>query len=233
MWRSTLLITLLALLVLRCKKEDTRPELPTLPSDHNISLKHPQVGQTSRYVLLKGERYFDDSQPDAYSYAADTLVVELVDETATGFRIREYLTEFSASKSSPMPEVPFPDSVTYYEMQLQGDSVLFSSNEEFFTSRLLPFASRPFSLSVFQSNPTSFVGWKTELPYCECYREAFVEELSLFGYTYPDLNVIIDNLAMQVDGPGYTVVYSADAGWVRTYVVNWWTQTGQGWDLLP
>ena len=64
-------------------------------------------------------------------------------------------------------------------------------------------------------------------------RSGFVENFTLFGETYERLNVIVDDTAMQVDGPGQTFVYAEESGIVRSAGSSAWTGVGWGWDLLP
>ena len=77
------------------------------------------------------------------------------------------------------------------------------------------------------------LGWKTSLNYCECRQTGYTENYTLFGKTYPRLNVLVENSSMAVDGNGETYVYSKSNGIVRFSTYSWWTQSGVGWDLLP
>ena len=239
---------LFALLILApgCKEEKLPEPAPPVPKvkvreslhqktslpavwDNPIVFCGLEVGQKSRYLFLTGVNYWDPSDANI-EYHADTLVAEIIAEDSAGFLVKEYLTAGSAAH----PGILFPDSVFHYYLDVEGTllHVFPASDANWYFSRL--FFNREMTLNLLDtgSEQTELTGWKTTLPYCECYREAWCEDCEVLGTTYDRLNIVIENTGMQVDGPGFTLAYAAAYGLARSTIVSWWTQSGSGWDLL-
>lgn len=229
--RNLLLTSLIAATLLTgcCKDDDSNPA-----SGHPIRFDNLAVGQTSRYLGLTGENYFSSSNDD-YSYSNDTLVLSIVSEDASGFKIREemhYLDTLNAVLDYEK------DSIYYYYLNVKDDSLRVTPvGTGFVRSRIFSpsfwYHNTALPLHKTDAANVEIVGWKTSFPYCECRKEGLAAEFTLFGVSYKDLNVIRDDASMAVDGPGQTYVYAPSYGIVRFTEVSWWTQSGYGWDLLP
>ena len=231
MTRILFAFSLFILLLSSCNKEDDFKIPDPVPGP--IDWLHPQVGQANFYLRLRGERYFDPNNTTSWGYLPDTLLLEIVDADENGYLIRESLTSGSYSFTADTLQLFQPDSIAFYYLNTGEDTVRFFHPDQPFLLSKFPVLNHAYPLEFFTANPTSFAGWKTELPYCECNLEAYVDHAEILGRKYGKLNVLIENMAMQYDGPGFTTAYNASEGIVRTYVVNWWFQMGEGWDLLP
>ncbi len=75
-------------------------------------------------------------------------------------------------------------------------------------------------------------GWALT-QYCECDIDGIVNKISLLNTTYHDINAKINNSSMQFDGPGFMILYDRSKGFIRSSQVHWWSQSGEGWDLIP
>lgn len=229
-----LLIFALPLLLLAACKDNPDDDIQPAPDNH-IRLNDMAVGQTSRYVLFRGESYYDPNH-FGFEYLPDTLVLTVLSEDADGFLIEEKLTPGSASRHGA-GHVSDPEAVYQYYFTVQNDTVFQKkapapSQEPWLDTRL---TDNPFALPLAQfTDPVVDIkGWKTTHPYTESYWTATDPQYTLFGIYYADLNILTENTHMQVDGPGSWYAYSASNGIVKTASYSWWTQVGLGWDLLP
>ena len=239
--RSFLLFAIpVALFVFSCRKENPPgPTGPTGPPAAGlIRFDSMAVGQISKYIGLTGEDYYT-SNNDNYQYVDDTLVLEIVAQDANGFLVAESL-HYVGDIYPWIGE--HPDSVYHYYLEVKDDTlkakkVPSPSQWPYPDSRIFSFRTAMndggLPLAQITSPKVDILGWKTSLGYCECRREAYTEDYTLFGVDYPPLNVIVENSAMAFDGNGETYVYSKETGVVRFSTYGWWTQSGYGWDLLP
>lgn len=190
------------------------------------------VGQGARFVGLNGELY-GSSGVSVFDYTDDTLQLEIIAENANGFLVRESLYYTGEVNEWFSPD---KDSIYQYYLYISGDTLRFQkANSSFFYSRLFGYTTgkQGLPLANFSNQVIEIDGWKTKLGYCECRQSGYTENYTLFGATYPFLNVLVENKPMSFDGNGETFVYSKTAGIVRASTYSWWTQTGIGWDLLP
>jgi hypothetical protein len=211
---------------------DVRPNFPEPEPGVPIRFDHMAVGQQSRYLGLWGEAYYSP-QTDNFGYTDDTLMLEIVGNHPQGFLVSEHFRYVGGV----LPWLEYDkDSVYQYYLKVEGDTLRirpFSGN--YVRSRIFHYnaSGNGLSLSPNSSPKIEIEGWKTDLSYCECFRKGFTEDYTLFGETYPLLNVQVDNSSMAFDGNGETFVYSKENGIVRSSTYSWWFQSGIGWDLLP
>ena len=211
------------------------PEQPISPTttfnENPIMYCGLAVGQKSTYVLLEGRQYFNNAILDDFNYLPDTLVVEVISEDEHGFLVQESLTENSA----PLPEFFYlePDSSYQYYLKIENNHLHFFDLDDSYgiNSTLFWQWKDSLDLNLFEQE-TDISGWKTSLGYCECDQTGYDPTFELFGTTYENLNISIRNTDMQLDGPGTTFIYSNIHGMVRSSHYGWWTQSGNGWDLL-
>lgn len=198
-----------------------------------INFVKPAVGQRSIYIGFEGESYW--SQEDSaccWNFTTDTLLVEITEKTSNGFVVNETLIRESGGRYSTLI-----DTTNDYEMLVQNDTLVIASTVLVGTRSFL-FGTSPFSggftfpLTDFTDFEVYIWGWRTSHPKKGCYQEGFVEDYQGLARTYDRLHVVIDNCAMMVDGPGYTWIYSRQAGIVRTFTVSAWFGNGWGWELL-
>lgn len=220
---------IMLLLASGCKKESCAPGPPL--NTNPVKFDQLAVGQVSHYIGLLGENYFENGA-GTFTYTDDTLVIEVVSRDAHGYKIAESLRYVGDID----PWMGFErDSVYTYYLNVRNDSLIVSPiGTDYLKSRIMgyPFQSAGLSLLPVSGPKVNLTGWKTDLSYCECFREGYVENYTLFGTTYDRLNVVIDNSPMALDGNGATYVYAPDHGIVRFSTYGWWTQSGYGWDLL-
>ena len=188
-----------------------------------------EVGQISRYEVFTGTGY-RTSDSSTVSYAGGVLVAEIVDEENAGFVVHEYF-DSPPTVSSAVEQRLQLDQTYIYTVRVEDEVLKVEASGDELRSRLLrPMPDLP--LIDVASPQTELLGWKTKLPYCECYREAFVADAAVRDHSYPRLNVLITNEMMQADGPGTTYIYSADDGLVRSVEYSWWTGEGVGFDRI-
>ena len=224
-----------------CKKDkDTEGTNPTLNPDP-IEIACLMVGQQSRFIRLTGEKYYMANDTNI-TYHPDTLVMEVIDEDNGVFTLSEALTP--ASNSVVYELLPYADTTYLITAYIDQDTLWLEpktgeyGNSWFFTgvSKRNSFYSQYhlsyMPLMAFGDPEVDFLGWKTTMGYGESYMEGHMVNQTLLGTDYPFLNVMVDNSDMAFDGPGYTLIYEPKGRLVRSTVVNWWTQSGGGWDGL-
>jgi hypothetical protein len=139
---------------------------------------------------------------------------------------------FTAGSSITTLDYYFADSIFYNTWTWSADSLIITPTNStatyayshIMTNQQLPYAAFDQEIDI--------QGWKTNLPYQESLRTGHDPEHTIKSKTFEDLNIIIDNTPMQVDGPGSTIVYNSKYGVIRAVGYSWWTQSGQGFDLL-
>ncbi|MBL7774579.1 MAG: hypothetical protein JNK89_01170 [Saprospiraceae bacterium] len=226
---STLLAAVASLLFTACCKD--QPEPPAQSGDP-IRFDKLAVGQTSAYLGLLGENYYQNGSDD-FSYTDDTLVLTVIAEDGKGFKIAETL-RYTGDVDPWMAAEK--DSAYFYYLKVENDSLkILPDGTSSVQSRLFDYTVSRAGLPLknIASPEVTLTGWKTSFPYCECFRTAYAVDYTLFGLKYDRLNVVVDNTFMQVDGPGSTYVFARKYGLVRYSTYSWWTQSGYGWDLLP
>ena len=226
----------LTILSFACKKESPpnppNPPSPPDPPEYTGSIRFDsmEIGQRSRYLALLGEYY--SSILDSFAYTTDTLQLQIVAQDANGYLIEESFRYVGAVSNWFNHE---KDSIFRYYVTVVDDTLRFKQvGASYLRSRIFGYytARDGLPLADISSPKIDIVGWKTNLGYCECRRTGYTEDYSLFGKTYPRLNVALDNEPMSFDGNGETYVYSKTVGIVRYSTYSWWTAGGYGWDLL-
>jgi hypothetical protein len=210
--------------------DPTADELNGYPE--KIDFENPAVRQQSIYIGLEGESYWSrDESAGCWNFTTDTLVVEITDKTSNGFVVCETLIREPGGRYSTLV-----DTSRDYVILIQNDTLVAPYSMIEMRSFLFgdfPFlGSLFFPLSNFKDHQVYILGWRTSHPKDGCYQEGYIENYQGLARTYKRLNVVIDNCAMMVDGPGYTWIYSRTAGMVRTYTVSAWFGNGWGWELL-
>ena len=90
-------------------------------SGTHIRFNDMQIGQTSRYVLFKGEAYFEANNFN-FTYLPDTLVLAIIGADANGYLVEEKLTPGSASLHGAN-HIYNADSVYRYYLAIENDTV--------------------------------------------------------------------------------------------------------------
>jgi hypothetical protein len=213
-----------------CKKDD--PYNVPDPASDRIRFDALAVGQVSQYIGLAGEMYYSNEY-DQFSYSDDTLRLEIVAKDANGFKVKETLHYVGDVHEWLDWD---KDSTHNYYLRISNDTLYaMPINASYLNSRIFTYRINKFGLPLkkITAPKIEILGWKTSIPYCECDKQGYAENYSLFGQTYDHLNVVVNNSFMAVDGPGETYVYSKGYGVVRFSTYSWWTQSGYGWDLQP
>lgn len=221
-----LLPSLAALLLLNACRDIKEEPAPTGPDP--VVFDALAVGKVFKYLGFEGKNY-NYGDGSEFTYSNDTLVLKVVSKDAAWFKIEESLHYvdsvgwYGQEKDATYYYFLYmKDEKLHIEIPASQRSRIFRSNNAW----TLP-------LSAIEGPTVAIKGWKTDLPYCECYKEGFTENYTLFGQLYPRLNVVMDDTFMQVDGPGRTYLYSPHEGIVKFSEYSWWTQSGYGWDLIP
>lgn len=201
-----------------------------LDTSNPIVFDNMAVGQQSRYVLLKGEDY-KNRDNHQFEYQRDTMIIEIVSQDENGFLAEEYLSAGSASLNGEY-HVAFPELTFSYYFNVQDTLLTIQAIKEREISRVFFLFDTALPLVKSEYLKVTMPSWKTSLPYKESYIMAYLEPYLLFDKRYDYLNVMIDNEGMKQNLPGYTHVYSAEFGLVRSSQYSPETSKGFGWDLL-
>jgi hypothetical protein len=201
------------------------------PAQGRIRFDDLAVGQQSRYAVLVGAEY-GNPRESRFEYVDGVLLAEIVAEDDSGFRVREaFEVPVQQHEDGPLSALE-PDVAYEYHLRVDGDDLVVRVDDDQ-RSRLFPRSEeRPLPLGDIATPRTEVSGWATARPYCECYEQAYVADGEIRGTTYDRLNVVIDDEWMQVDGPGFTKIYAADHGLVRSTTYDWWRRRGVGFDLI-
>lgn len=203
-----------------------------LPINNHIRFDALEVGQTAQYIGLNGSAYFFENM--SFEYSDDTLRLEIVDKDAKGYKVAESL--HYVGYVHPWLNV-WRDNVFYYYLLVSNDTLRVSpvNSGEYLYSRIFAhqISQTGLPLAKITSPEVEILGWKTSFPKCECRQQGFAENYNLFGQTYSQLNVIVENTAMAWDWNGETYVFAKPHGIVRFSTYTPWTGEGYGWDLLP
>ncbi len=189
------------------------------------------VGQVSRYEVFVGQEYFQ-AERSPFEYAGGVLVAEVVDEDDDGFVVVEFF------ESRPMLPERLENHIeldaTYeYTLRVEEGSLRVIGKDGELESRLYSNLVLPdLPIDAFSEHETEVFGWKTRLPGCACYREAFIRNAEIRGQTYARLNVVVDDQLMRVAGPGATYLYGPEDGLVRTVEYSPWNGEGLGYDRM-
>lgn len=210
--------------------QDKEPLSSGKPGQINFS--QMAVGQKSRYLGLTGNDFYIKNNPD-FKYSDDTLELEIVEEHAQGFKVKETLHYVGAVDQGWQN----PDSVYYYYLTISNNRLKATAvNGPYFSSRILPKQPDAWDGLPLNDISTKIIGlggWTTDLDYCQCLTDGYAENYTLFGKTYPKLNLLINNIGLNTETNGETYLYSKTNGIVRYSNYYYGTQKGVGWDLIP
>ena len=227
---SLRLITVGLILTLAACTDPDADEADDYPE--NISFGNPAVGQQSIYIGFEGESYWSREGSDHYgNFTGDKLVVEITGKTSNGFVVDETLRREAGGRYSVLT-----DTTRKYVILIQNDTLIAPYSMIEMSSFL--FGDRAFlgssyiPLADFTGHQVYILGWRTSHPKEACYQEGYTVDYQGLAQSYDQLNVVIDNCAMLVDGPGYTWIYSRQAGMVRSFTVIGDLGSGMGWELL-
>ncbi len=196
-----------------------------------------EVGQTFRFSLLSGERYFDNEQKSLFEYTGDTLEIELIAKSENDFTFTERILPTSAMFSND--DINYwmgKDSVYTHNWKIENDTLkVVPSDKTRFKSHLY-FGGNFWEggvfipLDDFNNQSTTIEGWKTAEDFCQCNRDLYTENFSLFDVEYDRLNVAIRDEPMAGDAKGNTYLYNKTDGIVRSTHYSAWSGRGFGWD---
>ncbi len=195
-------------------------------SDDHINFSALAVGQQSRYIRFDAGSIYTDENPP-FTYRQDTLMVSVISATDSGFVFHEQVTPGSVILQND--SLYIPEANTYHVAIRDNKLFLSKISGDYLMSNI--FLIRQLPLTPIQQNRIVLDGVNIELEAQTLNEEGYILHHEQFGTIYPHLNVIKDWSAMAVDGPGYTMAYSASAGIVRAFTTSAWTGTSHGWDL--
>ena len=234
MKRPSLLLALLALLY-ACKKDDAPDVLrPQATTPGQIRFDALAIGQVSHYLGLNGHHYHPAIVDSPFEYTDDTLRLEIVAQDANGYKVAETL--HYVGEVNTWIDGSLMDSTFYYYLRVSNDTLHFTPiGSPYVFSRIFrnPVSRNGLPLGKIESPKVEIKDWRSTFPSWAKRWEGYTENYTLFGKTYDHLNVIVENTAMAVDGPGETYVFSKPYGIVRFSEYGGWPQAGYGWDLIP
>lgn len=196
-------------------------------SSNPIDFENLAVGQKSWYLGFEGGSSYDPDNA-TFGYLQDTLTVEVLEALAEGFVFLERIRPGSTSLKL------WQDSIKYL-VAIRQDSITIDNTLDGIAvvSSIIPTGQFPLPLKPVQENETQIEGVITTSSVQDLYQAGFVVGHSQQNRRYERLNIIIDRSDTVVDGPAYTVLYSEEAGVVRSFSTSPWTGQSQGWDFLP
>lgn len=234
--KNFILATIMILTICSCSKESPEIHQETIhnsPPVKAIGFEDMQVGDEFSYLHFIGESYGDPENGN-YAFTKDTLNFEVCGLRDGKFIVSERITPGSTILNEETDYyLPYADSIFTYFMFIRNDSLITEPFEnKTFNSHLYKRKPINLSLAPFVENGTEIFGWKTTFPYHEGIQSVLIPNAEIAGSIYQDLNVYMLNVAMQLDGNGYSYSYNKESGMVRTATYSWWTSTAWGWEIL-
>ncbi len=194
------------------------------PSDTPINFANLEIGQHSVYRAFKGDNHYQEEA--TFNYLEHTLTVEVVNKTDSGFVFTERVRQI------PINEYHFADTTTYH-VSIADDSLIVSTyNTDYIKSNLFVLSRYRLPLQPITNNEIQLDGIVATSENLDGFQIGFLADHKQLGYTYDQLNVMIDWTPTYADGPGHLTAYSQEAGIVRAFTLNPWTSTAIGWDLM-
>ena len=233
--KYAIMICIITISIWSCEDDMSIESGGTCGVNEALNFDSPMPGQSATYIRFAGEQYGHTDGHERYTYTKDTLVLKILDVQEKDFLLAEYWTKGSANITRT--------DTTFHWLWVDRDSLFIRKfNENYvFTDFFTAYGLGRFSfgdtlgipLEVFDEPLAEISGWQMNVTYGENYRQYGINSWTLFEQEYEDLNAIINNTPMQVDGNGTTYIYSSQHGFVRSVTYSWWTRSGIGWDLLP
>lgn len=233
------LILFLAIAMFSCHKEEPPVVAPPTPpvnvydpteSGPPIYFDSLAIGQISKYLVLTVKGY-NSSQNNQIEYSDDTVQLKIVAKDNLGFKVEEKLF-YTGDTHEWLKD--FKDSTLVFYLNIVNDTLVATAEPgEQLYSRLLRYYAGDgrLPLADIPGPLAEITGWKTDLPYCECDKQAYAENYTFMGKNYDRLNILILNHDMASDGNGRTYMYNKKE-LVRFSYYSWWTQSGYGLDLI-
>jgi hypothetical protein len=189
-----------------------------------------EIGQKSRYLSFQAGTC--SSTDNTIVYVGDTLVLEIMDQQADTFILKESLTpnSFSVLNYGTMGALYDVDEKEI-KLYVDQNTVHIVNKPEFpfIVSRL--FSKFSFPLEKNDDFKLALSTWYPEPDNNK--RQGYVKNHKQASAEYPRLNFVLDYQPMLSDGPGSFYLYTADYGIVRSGMRNGWCpDKGSGWDLL-
>ena len=225
---------ILFFMVLSCDQQ-LPEDGPNAPGSGPVDFSNLSVGQTSTYIGFNAGNIYRP-EDDFFEYTADTLVLEVIEQTAGAFTFLEYIKPGSASLAL------WQDSVSY-RVSISDDTLTITPiNTQYIASNLFllnnaqinngPLNNAKMPLANIETNEGQLDGIKLTTSEQGLLQSGFIRNHTQMGRQFEHLNFLYDATVTPVDGPSYTVIYNKEAGIVRVFTTNVWTGTATGWDFL-
>ncbi len=177
----------------------------------------PELGLINYYVQFESDTEFDE---DIYhhhniTYVEDTLRIEIVDKTDSGFVFHESFTPGSATLMNFSDPNDYPQS-TYLVVPTQKGWII--SHE---SSWLFNFHHDPFTLPEEENGPFHSIQ-RYRLPL----------DIEILGREYQGISLSYNYGPMAYDGPGYQWYVTASKEIPRIAFPSATLPLGSGWDWL-
>ena len=228
--KNAILLGLVLMLVFSCGKNISDTETPE--QIITSSIFDAEVGDKWTYRHMSGYNYH--TEEDVRCYTNDTLVLEVMEViSAEEIVVREY---FSAGSEifTVWPDSNYiwqnPENVYDLSWKMENGDLVITDLDDPGAQRLtshLYLSSGRIPLVGQNTVEVTFGQWKPkplEGDYCN--------ELTIFGTSYTDLIVDVQNGGFALDGNGHTLVYNSDHGIVRSMTYGSWFGEMRGWDRI-
>lgn len=201
-----------------------------ISNSNPVSFSNPEVGQSTIYVGLYIENYSNEHM--SCSEYSDTLKIEVVDFNANAIELRQiFIYNNMILKSSDFNAY----DTTYFTIELFNDSIKAIYPVPIIAQVIVaPNLFLWYNPSIPQetTNPATFTGGCLPKIPQQLKAEYLLSNLVIEDKTYSNISLFVNNTDMQVDGPGYTFIYSMKDGLIASYITNPWTDTGSGWKRI-
>lgn len=199
---------------------------PEQPASGHVDFSDLQVGQSSWYIGFRGGNIYD-AQADFFEYVADTLILEVAEQTETGFVFLEQIRPGSQSLAL------WQDSIRYHVSIVNDALSITPINIDALNSALFLVSNHAFQLNPLEDNEALLDGVKITSEAQGLLFTGFIQNHTQLNQQFEHLNFLTDASATPVDGPAYTIIYNRSSGIVRSFTTSVWTGEATGWDLLP
>ena len=196
-----------------CDKED-------VVLGNHISFSNMAVGQQSKYALYTSRSPWSDSDT-AYKFANDTLILTIIAQNDTGFKVKEELTSHK-------------NALNYYYFKVDGDSLrVKSANGNNVESIVLAGAAKSFILKDNDLATLKANRWGVIQDVNVSKGVGVVSGLKILNENYGNLFAHYNTTPVVYDGQALTELYTLKDGFVSFQALGGFAPLGHIFYILP